>query len=92
MTLNYNHIELSWSRPRERNDFIASYLVTLNNPSTNTATNYTVSAPSTSLVVEALTGNTMYSFNVVAVTVFSREVLNSNVTSTTATTETGSKF
>ena len=90
--MNYSHIRLSWSRPSERNDFIASYLVILRNPSGNTDKNFTVSAPSTSLVLEALTGNTMYSVNVIAVTVFNGELLNSNVTSTTVTTQTGSKL
>ena len=90
--MNYSHVKLSWSRPNERNNFIASYLVILRDPSANTASNFTVSAPRTSIVVEALTGNTMYTFDVVAVTVFNGKLLNSNVTSTSVTTQTGSKL
>ena len=90
--LDHSHIRLSWSKPNARNDYVASYLVTLRNPSVNTDTNFTVPAPNTSLVVEALTGNTMYRFSVIAVTVFNGEQLNSNATSTTVTTHTGSKL
>ena len=92
MHMNYTHVKLSWNKPNERNNFIASYLVILRNPPANTANNFTVPTPRTSLIIEALTGNTLYMFDVIAVTMFNGKLLNSNVTSTSVTTQTGSKF
>ena len=60
--------------------------------STETVTNFIVTAPDTSLMVEALTGNTVYNFDVVAISVFIGEQLISNVTSTKVTTPTGGEF
>ena len=90
--LNYSHMQLSWNKPRYRSDHIDLYRVILRNPVANTTINFIVDAPNTSLVVQALTGDTMYSFDVVAITMFNGEYLNSNVTSRTITTQTGSKL
>lgn len=90
--LNYSHVRLTWNKPNSRNDFITSYFVTLRDPSANTVTNFTVPTPTTSLMVEALTGNTMYTFDVMAVSMFNGKQLNSNITSTSVTTPTGSEF
>ena len=93
MPLNYSHMQLSWNKPSKRNNYVYLYWVTLRNHVADATRNFTsLLAPNTSLVVEALTRNTLYSFDVVAITVFKGEVLNSNVTSITITTQPGSKF
>lgn len=61
-------------------------------PSTNTVANYTITVPNTSVVIEALTGNTMYRFDVIAISMFNGIRLNSNVTSTSFATPTGSEL
>jgi len=60
--------------------------------STDTVTNFTVPVPSTSLVVQTLTGNNEYAFNVTAVSMFRDMQLYSNVTSVSVATPTGSEF
>ena len=89
--VNYSHVQLSWNKPRNRSEYITAYLVTLRDPSAKTAMNFTVPSPTTSLMVEGLTGNTMYRFNVIAVSMFNGEQLYSNVTSTQVTTPSGSE-
>ena len=90
--LNYTHVNLSWSKPNSRNEYITSYFVTMRDNSAKTVTNFTVTAPDTSLMVEALTGNTLYNFDVVVISVFIGEQLISNVTSTHVITPTGGEF
>ena len=91
-TVNHSHVWLSWNKPHNRSEYITTYLVILRDPSAKTATNFTVPSPDTSLMVGALTGNTMYNFDVIAVTVFNGEQLYSNVTSTQVTTQTGREY
>lgn len=92
MAVNYSHIQLSWSRPHNRSEYISTYLVILRDPSAKTATNITMLSPDTSLMVGALAGNTMYSIDVTAITEFNGEQLYSNITSAQVTTPTGREY
>lgn len=91
-TLNYSHVNLSWNKPSSINDYITSYFVKLQSSLADDVKNFTVHAPNTSLLVEVLIGNTQYTFDVTAITVFNGNRLDSNVTSVSITTPTGSEF
>lgn len=93
MPLNHTHVKLTWNKPNDRNEYIHSYFVTLRNLSSNNiVTNFTIPVGTTSLMVKSLMGNTQYTFDVIAVSIFNGKQLNSNTTHTDVITPIGSEF
>jgi len=77
-------------RPRDRNNYITSYIVRLKQTATNSIREVTVQSP-LRITIGNLTGNTLYAVDVIAISVFNNETLLSNESSIDFTTETGRK-
>ena len=88
--VNYTHVRLNWRRPGNWNNYVMAYNITLKNTATNATREFIVQ--STSITIGDLTGNTPYSVDVLAMSVFGNDTFLSNASSVDFITPTGREF